>query len=221
MDEINTGVRGSRWTALRKALALTLASALVVITAPVAADRAPAANAVPVPVAAAAVVAGAIPAFKPTAAHLDAQTRRQMEAQESGPTEQRELREEPAQAAPADRAFGPPMRAARFGDPLPFEASWHVAVLRRTPFAPDPTPVAGHAGERWMTAGLGTSSGGATHLDDAPRLARARRPAGTIAPAPASAAPVEEGSVPEPGTWAMLLAGLLGAGAIVRRRASR
>ena len=62
-----------------------------------------------------------------------------------------------------------------------------------------------------------TQSGGAT-LDDAHRFARGWRPAGTTARV--AAQPVAPGMVPEPGTWAMLIAGLLGFAAIVRRRVS-
>ncbi len=69
---------------------------------------------------------------------------------------------------------------------------------------------------RLVNASLASPSGGATQLVEAPFMAPGMRLTGTILPVPANA--VERSTEPEPGTWAMLLAGLLGIGAIVRRR---
>ena len=73
-------------------------------------------------------------------------------------------------------------------------------------------------GVRLERSGPATESGGGMHADGAARIARGMHPAGATDAAPVLDA--TKGSILEPGNWAMLLAGLIGVGAIARRRTS-
>jgi hypothetical protein len=78
--------------------------------------------------------------------------------------------------------------------------------------------VAGNTRVAFEDSRSATESGGAAHASRGARFGRGVRAAGANEQAPLAAVPA--GSLPEPGTWAMLMAGLLGVGAIVRRRTS-
>lgn len=183
---------GNPITAIRLAT-LVAALALATVAGPTAADRAPEQPTLPVVTAALATVPGMVIA----------------RTWDSG-----RLAFLPAGSPPGPQVAG--VRFARGGDTPASHEGWLVAAARHFPLASNLTPPPEVGG--FMSAGMATRSGGATHLGDAFPLARDRRPAGTTASS--AAADTGQSPFPEPGTWAMFVAGVLGAGAIARRRAS-
>lgn len=118
---------------------------------------------------------------------------------------------------PDSNAVG--VSSARASDALQTKLAWHAAYARSAMFDAEPALLAVNDKPTVLDdSGRATQSSGSALSDRASQVARSVQTAGVISHVPSRAENM--GSIPEPGRWAMLFAGLLGVGAIVRRRSA-